>query len=112
MSAEEARDQVDALLADALRMSVRLELRFCVCMAILLMRNTGRPAGSSAKGISEPKGNPGCRRDIVDSVPTETSEARVRMRSAWPGSGTGVMPGRWKRDGAQRQILVQTWNSF
>ena len=51
-------------------------------MAKLLMRKMGRPAGSSAKGISEPKGNPGCRRDIVDSVPMETSESRVRVRSA------------------------------
>src|ERR1700760_3179047 len=57
-------------------------------MAILLMRKTGRPARSSANGIREPKGNPACLRDIVDSVPTDTSERSVRIRSAWLGSGS------------------------
>ena len=48
-----------------------------------------RPAlGSSANGIREPKGNPGFLRDTVDRVATEVSERRVRMRSAWLGSGS------------------------
>src|SRR5277367_5244284 len=57
-------------------------------MAILLMRKVGRPAGSSAKGIKEPKGNPGCFRESVDKVATEARDTRVRTRSAWLGSGT------------------------
>jgi len=57
-------------------------------MAILLMRKMGCPKESSAKGISEPKGNPGCLRDSVDRVATEVSDMRVRMRSAWVGSGS------------------------
>ena len=57
-------------------------------MAILLMRKRGCPEESSAKGISEPKGNPGCLRDSVDRVATEVSDIRVRMRSAWLGSGS------------------------
>ena len=48
----------------------------------------GRPKGSSAKGMSEPKGNPECFLESVDSVATEVSESRVRIRSAWLGSGS------------------------
>ena len=43
---------------------------------------------SSAKGIREPNGNPGCLRDSVDRVATEVSDIRVRTRSAWLGSGS------------------------
>jgi hypothetical protein len=57
-------------------------------MAILLMRKMGRPAPSSANGISDPKGNPGCLREIVDRVAMETSDMSVRARSAWLGSGS------------------------
>src|ERR1017187_3675427 len=62
--------------------------RFCVCMAILLIRKMGRPAESSANGIREPKGNPGCLRDSVERLATGTSEMRVLTRSAWGGSGS------------------------
>src|SRR5580700_7403748 len=69
-------------------------------MAILLMRKMGRPAASSANGMSDPKGNPGCLRDIVDRVATETSERRVRARSAWQGSvcsgGAGPVDACWR----------------
>ena len=57
------------------------------------------PAESSAKGIREPKGNPGCLREIVDRVATEVSEMRVRTRSAWVGSGSCGRAGPVKRVG-------------
>jgi hypothetical protein len=39
-------------------------------MAMLLIRNTGRPLESTAYGITDPKGKPGCLRESVDKVPT------------------------------------------
>jgi hypothetical protein len=48
----------------------------------LLIRKIGRPAASIANGISDPNGNPCSFRDIVDSIPTLTSDSRVRLRSA------------------------------
>jgi len=54
---------------------------------MLLIRKMGHPAGSSAKGIKEPKGNPECFLERVDSVPTGARKNRVRARSAWLGSG-------------------------
>jgi len=60
----------------------RIRLQILGIMAILLISKRGRPAGSSAKGIRDPKGNPGCLRESVDRVPTEVSEMRVRIRSA------------------------------
>ena len=62
--------------------------RFCVCMAMLLMRKIGRPASSAAYGIIEPKGNPGNLRELVERLPIRPSVARVRARSASEGSGT------------------------
>jgi len=40
-----------------------------VCIAIALIRNSGRPASSSAYGITDAKGCPGCLRDSVANVP-------------------------------------------
>src|SRR6267142_2052749 len=62
--------------------------RFCVCIAMLLMRKTGRPASSSAYGMTDANGWPGCRRESVASVPVRPRYASVRARSAKVGSGT------------------------
>src|ERR1035437_10135317 len=73
-------------------------------MAILLMRKMGRPAASRAKGIREPKGNPGCLCDSVESVATGTSDMRVRTRSAWVGRGScgnaGPVDACWRVPGS------------
>jgi hypothetical protein len=52
--------KIDDLTKSLHRASV---FRFWVCVAILLMRKVDGPAGSSAKGISEPKGTSGCLRE-------------------------------------------------
>src|ERR1700733_2622288 len=71
------------------RLARESALRFWVCIAIVLMRKSGRPALSSAYGISEPKGKPGCLRESVESVATLERCSSVRARSACVGSGTG-----------------------
>ena len=61
--------------------------RLWVCMAIVLMRNKGRPRASSAYGMIDANGCPGCLRDSVASVPVRPRWASVRARSANVGSG-------------------------
>ena len=58
-------------------------------MAMVLMRKTGRPAPSRAKGINEPKGKPGRLRERVERLPTRPRCNSVRARSANDGSGMG-----------------------
>jgi hypothetical protein len=70
------------------RLACGAALRFWVCIAMLLIRKSGRPSGSKAYGINDPKGNPACLRDSVERVAMEVSETRVRTRSAWLGSGS------------------------
>jgi hypothetical protein len=55
---------------------------------MLLIKNIGRPAASNANGISDPNGNPDNFFDIVDNIPTLTSDSSVLLLSAWLGSGT------------------------
>ena len=62
--------------------------RFWVCMAIELMSNSGRPWASSAYGMIDANGCPGCRRDSVASAPVRPWCTSVRARSANVGSGT------------------------
>lgn len=62
-------------------------------MAIVLMRKTGRPASSSPYGITDPKGNPCCLREMVERVPIRPRYTSVRARSANVGSATaGWLP--------------------
>src|SRR5690242_17454299 len=62
--------------------------RFCVCIAIELINSSGRPASSSAYGMTDANGCPGWRRESVASVPARPRYASVRARSANVGSGT------------------------
>src|ERR1039457_4029121 len=62
--------------------------RFCVCIAIVLTRKMGRPSASSAYGINDPKGKPGCFRDKVERLPMRPKCINVRALSANDGSGT------------------------
>ena len=74
--------------------------RFCVCIAMLLMKKTGRPCLSAAKGIMEPKGRPGNLRECVERLPMRPIVASVRARSAREGSGisgvAGSEPACWR----------------
>src|SRR5579859_781136 len=67
--------------------------RFCVCIAMLLMKNTGRPYLSAAKGIIEPKGKPGNLWECVERLPMRPIAASVRARSAREGSGMSGVAG-------------------
>ena len=62
--------------------------RFWVCMAMLLMKRTGRPRPSAAYGIMEPNGKPAHFRECVERAPMRAMETSVRARSASEGSGT------------------------
>jgi hypothetical protein len=72
------------------------------CIAILLIKNTGRLRSSAASGIIEPNRNPAIFRECVDRLPIRPSEASVRARSARRrfgdygtcGAGAGMLPGR------------------
>src|ERR1019366_1136001 len=66
--------------------------RFCVCIAIVLIRKIGRPCPSSAYGINDPKGKPGCFRESVERLPMRLECISVRARSANDGSGTADWP--------------------
>ena len=66
-------------------------------MASALIRNSGRPDGSSAYGISEPKGYPAWRREAVESTPVRPWSTSVRARSAYEGSGASCAAGRGRR---------------
>src|SRR5271157_6614565 len=61
-------------------------------MAIVLTRKRGRPSLSSAYGINDPKGKPGCLRDWVERLPMRPECINVRARSANEGSGTADWP--------------------
>src|SRR6185369_10252860 len=67
--------------------------RFCVCMAMLLIRKSGRRASSSAYGMIDPKGCPGWRRESVDSMPVRPKWTSVEARSAGLGSAGASAPG-------------------
>src|SRR5438034_9524658 len=82
---------------------------------MLLIRKSGRPASSSAYGITEANGWPGCRRDSVASVPVRPRYASVRARSAKVGSGTvgGSGPGggpAWRLTGLHSDESRTVWN--
>src|ERR1700685_354749 len=66
--------------------------KFCVCIAMVLMRKMGRPRSSNAKGITDPNGNPACFREWVERLPMRPKCVSVRARSAYAGSGTGGCP--------------------
>ena len=62
-------------------------IKFCVCIAILLMKKTGRPSPSAAYGIMEPNGKPAIFLECVDRLPIRPIATSVRARSASVGSG-------------------------
>ena len=61
-------------------------------MAIVLTRKRGRPSLSSAYGINDPNGKPGCLRDWVERLPIRPKCINVRALSANEGSGTADWP--------------------
>src|SRR5271157_811020 len=52
----------------------------------------GRPSASSALGINDPKGDPGCLRDRVERLPMRPECINVRALSANEGSGIADWP--------------------
>jgi hypothetical protein len=60
---------------------------------MLLIKKTGRPNWSTAKGIIEPNGKPGNFFECVERVPMSPIAASVRARSASDGSGTFEVAG-------------------
>ena len=62
-------------------------------MAMLLIRKRGRRASSSAYGMTDPNGCPGCRRESVASMPVRPKWTSVDARSAGLGSAGASVPG-------------------